>query len=49
MILSFDASKYIYATWYIYHSDYLIWMIKVDHPDLKKSNYNADKFLENFS
>jgi hypothetical protein len=29
-----------------YQSRYLSWMQKVNHPDLAKSNYNADKFLE---
>jgi hypothetical protein len=29
-----------------YQVQYLKWMQKVEHPDLAKSNFNADKFLE---
>lgn len=29
-----------------YQSRYLKWMQQVKHPDLAKSNFNADKFLE---
>lgn len=34
-------------TWNSYHASYLKWMQKHNHPDLKKMNYNAEKFKEN--
>lgn len=35
-----------YKIWLAYHLAYLQWMKRVDHPDLRASNFNADKFKE---
>lgn len=32
-------------TWLQYHKACLVWMKQKNHPDLRKSNYNADRFL----
>lgn len=44
MAIQFNPSPRL--TWVGYWAAYLRWMQKVNHPDLAKSNYHADKFRE---